>query len=88
LREDFLQQQAYDSVDAFCPVEKQYWMLRAILVLHNLITDAVQRGVGLDKAMAVPEISELARMKEWPMPQARDRICELIGRLEKAFVAL
>ncbi len=88
LREDFLQQQATAAADAFCPPEKQYWMLRAILALDNLLTDAVQRRVGLEKALAVPEIAELARMKEWPMPGAPEQIRALMERLEKAFVEL
>ena len=31
VREDFLQQSAYSDTDSFCPVEKQYLMLRAIM---------------------------------------------------------
>ena len=63
-------------------------MLRAILAFDRLVADALQRGVALDRAMAIPEIAELARMKEWPMPEARERIRELIGRLEQAFIGL
>jgi V/A-type H+/Na+-transporting ATPase subunit A len=88
MREDFLQQYAYHPVDAFCPPEKQYWMLRAILSFNNLLIDAVRRGIALEKAMAVPAITELGRMKEWQMPEAREQIAALIGRLERAFVAL
>jgi V/A-type H+-transporting ATPase subunit A len=88
MREDFLQQYAYHPVDAFCIPEKQYWMLRAILSFNNLLTDAVRRGIPLDKAMAVPAITELGRMKEWQMPEAREQITALVERLEKAFVAL
>jgi V/A-type H+/Na+-transporting ATPase subunit A len=88
MREDFLQQYAYHPVDAFCPPEKQYWMLRAILTFSNLLTDAVRRGIPLDKAMAVPAIVELGRMREWQMPEAREQIAALVERLERAFVAL
>lgn len=88
IREDFLQQYAYHPVDAFCVPEKQYWMLRAILAFNNLLTDAIRRGIPLDKAMSVPALAELGRMKEWPMPEARGQIGDLIDRLEKAFVAL
>lgn len=88
MREDFLQQYAYHPVDAFCPPEKQYWMLRAILSFSNLLTDALHRGIRLEKAMAVAEIAELGRMKEWQMPDARDQISALVVRLEKAFVEL
>jgi V/A-type H+-transporting ATPase subunit A len=88
IREDFLQQHAYQSVDAFCPAEKQYWMLRAILTFNQVLADALQRGVTLDDAMAIPEIAELGRMKEWAMPEARERIGALTERLRQAFAGL
>jgi V/A-type H+-transporting ATPase subunit A len=61
VREDFLQQHAYDTVDAYCPPEKQYWMLRAILTLQRTLEAAIQRGVMLEKAMSVPCLTELRR---------------------------
>jgi V/A-type H+-transporting ATPase subunit A len=88
VREDFLQQYAYHPVDAFCQAEKQYWMLRAILSFDRLLADALQRGVALDRAVAIAEIAELGRMKEWAMPEARERIQQLIERLEQALTAL
>jgi V/A-type H+-transporting ATPase subunit A len=88
IREDFLQQYAYHPIDAFCPAEKQYWMLRAILIFNQLLADALQRGVMLDRAIGVPEIAELGRMKEWAMPEAREQIRELIERLEQVFIRL
>ena len=86
LREDFLQQHAYDSVDAFCSPEKQYWMLRAILTFDRLLSEALARGVALEAALAAPEIAELGRMKEWAMPGARGLIADLVARLEKSLV--
>ncbi|MFN8472547.1 MAG: V-type ATP synthase subunit A [Anaerolineae bacterium] len=86
LREDFLQQHAYDGVDAYCPPEKQYSMLRAILTFDRLLAEALARGVSLEHALAAPEIVELGRMKEWTMPEARGLIADLVSRLEKSFV--
>ena len=88
IREDFLQQPASHPVDAFCPAEKQYWMLRAILIFDQLLADALQRDATLDQAMACPEIAELGRMKEWAMPEAREQIQLLIERLKQAFIRL
>ena len=44
LREDFLQQSAFDDRDAYCAPEKQYWMLRAIRRAHEAMDAAVGRG--------------------------------------------
>ena len=42
LREDFLQQFAFDEVDAYCPPKKQYWMLKTILTFHDAATGGAQ----------------------------------------------
>ena len=44
IREDFLQQSAYDEVDSFCPIEKQYWMLKVILGFYDAAADVMERG--------------------------------------------
>jgi V/A-type H+-transporting ATPase subunit A len=64
VREDFLQQSAFDEVDSFCPLEKQYWMLKAILTFHDAITDALSKGASLQQLLDLPVKTEIARMKE------------------------
>jgi V/A-type H+-transporting ATPase subunit A len=64
LREDFLQQSAYDRVDSFCPLEKQYWMLRVILTYYDNISSAMNRGVPLRQLLDLPVKGDIARMKE------------------------
>ena len=83
LREDFLQQYAYAGVDAYCPPEKQFYMLRAILEVHRSLHAAIQRGVPLAKAMSVPSITELGRMKSIPEAESAARIKDLTARLVK-----
>jgi V/A-type H+-transporting ATPase subunit A len=64
VREDFLQQSAFDEVDSFCPLEKQYWMLKAILTFHDAITDALSKGASLQQLLDLPVKTDIARMKE------------------------
>jgi V/A-type H+-transporting ATPase subunit A len=64
VREDFLQQSAFDEVDSFCPLEKQYWMLKAILTFHDATTDALSKGASLQQLLDLPVKTEIARMKE------------------------
>ncbi|MBP1927518.1 V/A-type H+-transporting ATPase subunit A [Methanolinea mesophila] len=64
IREDFLQQSAYSDVDSFCRLEKQYWMLSAILAYEEAVSDAMGRGVNLRQVSALPLKSGIARMKE------------------------
>jgi V/A-type H+-transporting ATPase subunit A len=81
IREDFLQQSAYSPVDGFCPMEKQYLMLKAILTFHDAAVAAMGRGVGLRQVLTLPEKNEIARMKE---QYDAERIGELIGSIGTA----
>ncbi len=64
LREDFLQQSAYSDTDSFCPLDKQYYMLKAILTFYDAAAAAINRGVSLKKIMELPLKAEIGRMKE------------------------
>lgn len=84
LREDFLQQSAIGD-DAFCPLEKTYWLLKVILTFYKHLTDALQRAVPLEQALAPALLDQIARMKEWSPETAADRARELLAQMETAF---
>ncbi|MGZ4909404.1 MAG: V-type ATP synthase subunit A [Halobacteriota archaeon] len=64
IREDFLQQSAFDEIDSFCPLEKQYWMLKTILTFHEAITEGLSKGIALHQMLDLPVKTDIARMKE------------------------
>ncbi|MBI2358128.1 MAG: V-type ATP synthase subunit A [Deltaproteobacteria bacterium] len=88
VREDFLQQSAFDPVDEFCSPKKQYWMLRAILTFYRGLAEALDRGAPPAQAMALPVLSEVARMKEIPAERAEREIPALIERMREALGGL
>ncbi len=134
LREDYLQQFAFHEIDGFCPPQKQYWMLRAILTFHRELARAVKRGASLERvvrssapvvqsidaggvpgkapesaagglekavepgsvpvhagdrgtilerAMRLPVVTEISRMKEWAHPEAQARGRALIDQIQR-----
>ena len=85
LREDFLQQSAYHEVDRYCPLQKARWMLATIIDFHHRTQAAVEAGVGLETISALPVVAEIARMKEWQLSQAEDRIKALMDRVRLSF---
>jgi V/A-type H+/Na+-transporting ATPase subunit A len=64
IREDFLQQGAYSDTDSFCPVEKQYLMLRVIMTYFENVNVAMSRGVTLRQVQALPIRGSIGRMKD------------------------
>jgi V/A-type H+/Na+-transporting ATPase subunit A len=85
IREDFLQQSAYHEIDSFCPLEKQYWMLKVILNFYDRTSEAMNRGVALNKILKLPLKQEIGRMKELADVS---KIKDLIGEIDKNIAAL
>jgi V/A-type H+-transporting ATPase subunit A len=79
LREDFLQQSAFDEQDAYCDPRKQLAMLRAIRAADAAMRAAVDRGVPAETAAAAPSVTALAQMRFWPAGEAEQRAATLAG---------
>jgi V/A-type H+/Na+-transporting ATPase subunit A len=83
LREDFLQQSAFDDVDAYCALIKQCHMLSVIRAAHEAFVAAVERGARPEEAASAPALWEVARMKYWPDDEVEARAEALISRLRE-----
>jgi V/A-type H+-transporting ATPase subunit A len=66
LREDYLQQSAYDDVDTYTSIAKQYRMLRSILMFGDKEQEAIGRGARVADLQKLPVRSKLSRMKWIP----------------------
>ncbi len=83
LREDFLQQFAFDEVDAYCPPKKAYWILKAILTFHEATGQALQRGVTLRQVLELPLKDEIAQLKTTPHEEALEMLPEFCNRISE-----
>ncbi len=70
LREDFLQQFAFDAIDAYCPPKKQYLMLKTILAFNDAAVAALNRGVSLRQVLELPLKDTISTMKTTPHDEA------------------
>jgi V/A-type H+/Na+-transporting ATPase subunit A len=66
LREDYLQQSAYDDVDTYTSIRKQYRMLRAILSFGDREQEAIGKGTLVGDIQKLPVRTKLSRMKWIP----------------------
>ncbi len=82
IREDFLQQSGIHVLDAFCPLEKTYWMLKVILHFHEEAQEAVNQGIELDDLENAVVLQRIARMKELPFDRAVSRLQALIDEID------
>ena len=81
IREDFLQQFAFDAVDAYCPPKKAYWILKTILAFNDAATQAMSRGVSLRQVLQLPSRDEISTLKTTPHDQALERMPELVQQI-------
>ena len=88
LREDFLQQNAYHEVDAFCPIVKQKEMLHIILQFNNLGKEALKKGVSIDDISTMKIKAVIARMKEQDNDKFKDYAKDVFKQMEKEFANL
>ncbi|MBN1146160.1 MAG: V-type ATP synthase subunit A [Anaerolineales bacterium] len=88
LREDFLQQSAYHPVDRFCPLNKAYWMLKAIMDFHHRTQAALEANIPLEQVTGLPVVDRIARMKELQVGEAEQAIKALMDRIRFSFAEL
>ncbi len=81
IREDFLQQNAFHDVDTFCPLPRQYKMLKVILTLHEKAALALSKGMPLTDITKLEIIDKIARMKEIPKKDFEKRIDDMIKEI-------
>ncbi len=63
IREIFLQQNAYDPVDTYCPMGRQFMMLKLIKKFSDLAQKALVAGATVDKIIAIPARQRFIRSK-------------------------
>ncbi|MBI5093445.1 MAG: V-type ATP synthase subunit A [Candidatus Hydrogenedentes bacterium] len=84
----FLQQSAFDKVDAFCVAEKQYLMLKTIVTLHNCAAESIKNGVTLEAIQKLPVMRDVMRMKYQYANDNAAGLRELLENIERSFHAL
>jgi len=83
----FLQQNAYDKVDAFCVAEKQYLMLKIIITFHDLAADAIRAGMPLDDIRNLPVMRDMMQMKFNYENENAAKLSELLKTIEESLNA-
>ena len=81
LREDFLQQNAFDDADAFTSLMKQFRLLKLIMTYHRLANRELEKGRGIEELIDLPVQEEIARAKSIPEEEMErfDRLEEKVA---------
>jgi V/A-type H+-transporting ATPase subunit A len=66
VREDFLHQNAFEPVDTYSSLKKQFHLLDVILAYYRLAKEALDKGTALEGLLALPVKERIARAKLIP----------------------
>ncbi|MBD3305586.1 V-type ATP synthase subunit A, partial [candidate division KSB3 bacterium] len=83
LREDFLQQNAFHDVDAYCPTERQYLMLKLILLFHEYSVELLRAGEPLEQILSSPLREKLSHMRDLPQEEFLPESDHILDTLQK-----
>lgn len=83
IKEVFLRQSVFNDADAFCTMEKQYWMMKSIIHFYNKAKEALSQGVYLEKLLTSPVITRLMRMQDVPSNLFKERAGEMIREMDE-----
>ena len=85
IREDYLQQSAYDEVDTYTSIKKQYLLLSTILEFGRRESDAIKKGATSSKIGALESRKMISRIKWTKEDQVEQLVKEVKTTMEKEF---
>ena len=88
LREDYLQQSAFDDVDTYTSIQKQVRMLRAILAFGDREQEAIGKGATVAQLQKLPVRTKLSRMKWIPEADMKNSFDQLELEMAEAVSAV
>ena len=88
IREDFLQQEAFDEVDTHASIRKMLLMMQLILAYYDLGLLATEKGADVEKLATLPVREAIGRFKFVPEDQIETKYQEVSARLHREIAAL
>ena len=85
IREDYLHQNAFDDVDTYTSLHKQYLMMRAILHWYHLGQKALKNNVAFNDVMEMDVIEPIGRLKYVEEDKVSKVAAKLIEDMENEY---
>ena len=88
IREDYLQQSAYDEIDTYTSIRKQYQMLTVILEFGKMEAGAIKKGMLSSKIGALEVRKMISKIKWTPEDKVEQLINEIKVNINQQFASL
>jgi V/A-type H+-transporting ATPase subunit A len=83
LREAFLQQSAFDEVDAVSSLAKGHRLLSVLRHVHGELSKAAYAGADVERLLRLPCLADVARMRWWREDEVAARAEGLCARVDE-----
>jgi len=83
IKEAFLQQNAFDEIDAYCIPEKQLKIMNVILHFYERAIEVLDKGVPILTVMDTPLVETIVRMKNTIPDDELERIEEIMEQIDE-----
>ena len=88
VREDFLQQNAFDDNDAYSSLEKQLGLMKLILSFHDKAKKAISDGANIEKVASLPVREQIGRAKSVPNETYKEEFEKIEAELDRELTEL
>ncbi len=85
IREDYLQQSAFDEVDTYASIQKQYKMLQIILEFGRLEDDAIKKGIPAANVSSITSRGMIPKMKWTKEDQLEQLVNDIKSKMKQEF---
>ena len=82
IREDFLQQNAFDEGDSYTQAGKMYALMELIFAFDRKMRKAVAAGADIDRLATLPVREEIGRAKSVPFADFRAKYAEIEAQID------
>ncbi|MDE1866103.1 MAG: V-type ATP synthase subunit A [Thaumarchaeota archaeon] len=88
IREDYLQQSAYDDVDTYTSIRKQFLMLAAIIDFGKKETEAIKKGITSTRIGSLESRKMISKIKWTKEDQVEQLVKDFRNKMEQEFNSL
>lgn len=88
IREDYLQQSAYDDVDTYTSIRKQFLMLSTILEFGKMEADAIKKGITSVKIGQLESRKMISKIKWTKEDQVEQLVKDTKSKMQQEFATL
>ena len=81
IREDFLHQDAFHEVDTYTDLNKQHQMMKLVLGFYDIASEALQKGVSVEKLVTLPIRERIGRFKYITSDKTEEEFEDIIHSL-------